>query len=164
MAEGATDQSPLVNGNKGETRGSSATLTTLGRRREERELDLLLAEFVRKFDDRVPGALVDGLAVLVEVVDEVDLASCVDRNLVARADAQARVVVGSEVHDALPCSGIGLFVNRARNRQLRLRISGELGAVLQLVRVIVDRRGLRARGNVGSGGGGDAVLDVRTSN
>lgn len=164
MTEGATDQSPLVNRNKGETRGSSAALTTLGRRREERKLDLFLAEFVREFDDRVPSRWVDGLAVLVEVVEEVNLASGVDCDLVARTDAQARIVVRAEIHDALSCSGIGLLIDRARNRQFRLSIGGELGAVLQLVRVIVDCWGFCARRHIGAGSGRDAVLDVRAGN
>ena len=86
----------------------------------------------------------DGLAVLVKVVNEVNLASGVDRDLVARTDAQAWVVVWTEIHDALPCSGIGLLIDRTRDRQLRLSIGGKLGVVLQLVRVVVNRRGFRA--------------------
>lgn len=148
MTEGAIDQSPLLNGNKGETRGSSAVLTALGCRREETEFDLLLAQFVREFDDRVPSALVDGLAVLVKVIEKMNLAPGVDCNLVARANAQARAIVRTEVHDALACSGIGLFVDCARDGQLCLSIGGKLSTVLQLVRVVVNRRGVRARGNI----------------
>ena len=139
------------------------TLTTLGRGREEAHLDLLLAELIRKLDDRVPRSLAHRLAVDVDVVDKVDLATGVDCDLVAGADGQTRVVARAEVHDTLARSRVGLLINRAGNGELVLRrarverlTSGELG------RVIVDRGSLRTRRYVRASRGGDTVPDVRT--
>lgn len=148
---------------RGETGGRvRPTLTALGRRREEADLDLLLAQLVRELDDRVPRALAYRPAVLVEVVDEVDLATRVDRDLVARADAQARVVPRAKVHDALARGRVRLLVDGARDGELVLRVDRELGAVLQLRGVVVHRGRLAARRHVRARRGRDTVLDVRT--
>ena len=91
--------------------------TSLWGRRKEPDLDLFLAQFIGKFDHRVPGAWSDGLAKLVEVIDQMNLARLVDGDLVAGPDAQTGVVVGTIVHETFASSRISLLIKRAWNRQ-----------------------------------------------
>lgn len=137
-------------------------LTTLGRGREEAYLDLLFAELVCELDDRVPCALADRLAEDIDVVNEVNLASSIDSDLVAGADRQTRIVARTEVHDALACSRVRLFIGVTGDGKLvlrRVRVQSLTSG--KLCRIVVNRRGLCARGNVRAGGGRDTVPDVR---
>jgi hypothetical protein len=84
--------------------------STLGGRREEANLDLLLAQFIGKLIDGVPRLWTHRFSVFVEVIEEVDFASGIDGDLIARADRQTRVVVGTEIHETFTSCGIGLLV------------------------------------------------------
>lgn len=105
----------------------------------------------------------DGFPVLLEVIDEVDLASGVDGNLIARRDAETRIVVRAEVHDALASGRISLLVDRARNGQLLSDAGCQVAGILELCGVDIESGRLGTRGDVGTGGGRNTVLDVGTS-
>lgn len=66
--------------------------TSLGSRREETNLDFLLAELVGEPSDSFPGTAADRVSIRIEVINEVNFSSGVNSNLVARANAQSRVV------------------------------------------------------------------------
>ena len=104
----------------------------------------------------------DGLPVLLEVIEQVNLASGVDGDLIARRDAETRIVVRAEVHDAFACGRISLFVNRARNGELLADPSCQIAGILELRGVDIERGRLGTRGDVGAGGGRNTVLDVGT--
>lgn len=93
-------------------------LTSLRRRREECHLDFLLAKFIAELVDRTPCALADSFAELVQIIEQMDLAGCIYCNLVAARDTETRVVSGAEVHDALACCRISLFIDGAWNGKL----------------------------------------------
>ena len=92
-----------------------------------------------------------------------DFATSVDCYLIARRDTETRVVTGTKVHDTFACRGIGLFINRAWNRELLANAGRQLCAILELGSINVDGGGLGTRWDIGTSGGGDAVLDVGTS-
>lgn len=92
--------------------------TALRGRGKESNFDLFLAQLVRKLVHRVPSASTDCLLVLLEIINEMDLSTCVHGDLIPRADDEARVVVRPEVHEALARSRVGLFVHHSDNRKL----------------------------------------------
>ena len=105
------------------------------------------------------GTFQDGL----EVIDEVDLASRVDGDLIARRDAETRVVVRAEVHDTFAGGRISLLVDCAGNGQLLADACGEIAGILELRGVDIESRRLGTRGDVGACSGRNTVLDVGTS-
>lgn len=92
-------------------------LTSLWGGREETNLDLFLTELIGELDDSIPGTWPDGFAVYVEIIDEMDLASLVDGDLVAGTDAETGVVVGTIVHETFTNGRVALLVEGAGNRQ-----------------------------------------------
>lgn len=144
-------------------RNKFGSLTSLRGRGEETDLDLFLAEFIGKLDNSIPGTLSDGLAEYVEIIDEMNLASLIDGDLVAGADAQTGVVVGAIVHETFACGRVCLFIEGAGNRELGGDTCMEVVMIYEMGSIDIDGGGLRARRDVRTGGGGDAVLDVGAS-
>jgi len=128
--------------------------------REESDLNLFLAEFIGELNDRVPGPGTDGSTVLVQVVDQVDLSTSIDSDLVAGTNGQTRVVARPEVHKALAGGRVSLFVEGARDGELGVNGRLEASHRTEVGGLDEDGGGLGARGNIGAGGGGDTVLDV----
>ena len=95
-------------------------LTALRSRGEKPNLVLLLAEFIGKLNDGVPGTLTDRLAINIEVIYKVNLSSSVDSNLVSGPDGQSWVIARAIVHERFASSRVGLFIDSARNRKLLL--------------------------------------------
>lgn len=93
-------------------------LTSLRGRGEETDLDLFLAEFIGKLDDSIPGTLSDRLAENIKIINEMNLASLINGDLVAGTDAQTGVVVRTIVHETFAGGRVGLFIERAGNGQL----------------------------------------------
>ena len=60
----------------------------------------------------------NGLAVLLDIIEKVNFASGINSDLVARTNAETRVVTRTVVHDTFASGRISLFINRARNREL----------------------------------------------
>lgn len=143
-----------------------ALLTSLRGGREETNLDLLLAKLVSEPGNGFPGTAANGFLVLLEVINQMNLPSSVDGDLVAGPDAQTGVVVRAKVHETFASSRVCLFVDGARDGKLggeaALRRSEEAWAVDVAENGVVDvnSRRLSTRGDVGTSGGGDAVLDV----
>lgn len=140
--------------------------TSLGSRREETNLDFLLAELVSEPSDSFPGTAADRVSIRIEVINEVDFASGVNGNLVARANAQSRIVVRTKVHETFAGRRISLFIDCAgdwklRRESLRHREKVGIGDVAENGVVDIDSRCLCSRGDIGAGGGRDSVLDVR---
>jgi len=149
-------------------------------RREETYLDLLLAEFISEFGDCAPSSdkrkkgsdeafsksvvecvpCSNGLLELIEIVNEVSFEASINHDLIARADGEAGVVVGTKMHDTFASSRISLFVEGSGNRQFSADTSIQSGNGLQLGRVDVNSRGISTGRDVGAGGGGDTMLDV----
>lgn len=154
------------------------TRTSLRGGREETNLNLFLAKLIGELGDCAPGtkyrsipsnALLKGvydipgtnsLAILVDIIDKMDLSSSVDGDLIPGTDAETRVVTRAEVHDTLASSRVGLFVKGAGDRKFAPNIGSQTSDGLQVLRVDQDSGSFSARGNVGAGGGRDPVLDV----
>jgi hypothetical protein len=152
--------------------------TSLRCGREEANLNLFLAKLIGELGDRVPGTKyrsipsnatlksaydiprTNSLAVLVDIIDQVDLASSVDGDLIPWADTETRVVARTEVHDALASSRVGLFVKSAGDGKFASNIGSQTGDVLQVLRVHQHSGRLSARRNVRASGRRDPVLDV----
>lgn len=144
-------------------------LTSLGSGREETNLDFLLAELVSKPGDGFPGAAADGVPVRIKVINKVDLASSVNSDLVAGANAQTRAVVRAKVHETFASRRISLLINgtwdgKLGREALRCREKVRIGDTAEDRLVDVDGRGLSSRGNVRTSRGRDTVLDVGPRN
>ena len=90
-----------------------------------------------------------------------DLATCINQNLVTRTDAETGIVAGSEMHETFARSRVGLLIESAGNRKATANVRLQAGHGFQVGRLDVDSGSFSSRGNVGTGGGRDAVLDIR---
>jgi len=79
-------------------------------------LIFFLAQFIRQFDHGVPSARSNGLAIYLEIIDKVNLASLINGDLVSGTDAQTGVVIRTIVHETFASGGIGLLIERALDR------------------------------------------------
>ena len=105
----------------------------------------------------------DGLAVYIEIIDEMDLSSLVDGNLVAGTDAQTGVVARTVIHETFASGRVGLLIERAGNRQPGGDACLEVVLIQKRGSIDVDSGGVCPRRNIGTSGGRDAVLDVGAS-
>ena len=98
-----------------------------------------------------------------EIINEMDLASLVDGDLVARTDAQTGVVAGTIIHETFASGRVGLLIERAGNRQLLSDTCLDVVLIEERGSIDIDGGGLCSRRNIGTSGGGDTVLDVGAS-
>lgn len=137
-------------------------LTSLRGRREEAYPDLILSQLVCESDDGVPRPWTNRCPVFIKIIDEVDLPTGIDGNLVTRTNAQTWIVTGAKVHDAFTSSGIGLLVTSTGDRKSGCGACRELCSVLYLASINVESGRIGTRWNVRAGSGGNTVLDVGT--
>ena len=103
----------------------------------------------------------DGRTIGFQIIEEMNFSSRVDCDLVTWANAQAGVIVGTKVHQALAGGRIGLFIDRAWNWKFASnRTRRKVGAISQHCGVDVDGGSFRSRRDIGASGGRDTVLDV----
>ncbi len=89
-----------------------------------------------------------------------DLAARINHDLIAGSDAQTRVVVGAKVHHTLARGRVRLFIESAGDGETTSNARLNARHRLDVRRVDIHCRGLRARGDIGTCRGRDAVLDV----
>lgn len=109
---------------------------TLWCAREKPNLYLLFPQLVGKLCHSSPRPGADGLLIIFQIIQQMDLATCIDSDLITGADGETRVIVGAEEHQTLARSRVCLFIQGADDRQLRLdlgRISNEKIRCLALV-------------------------------
>jgi len=119
----------------------------------------LVTELVGHLDNAVPGTLPNGLSVFLEIVNEVDLSSSIDSDLIPGSDGQTRVVSRTIVHETFSSSGISLFVDCALERNLL----GDSGLEVAGIRFVHEKKIWRVstRGDVGTSSR-NTVLHVGT--
>lgn len=109
----------------------------------------------------IPSA--DGLSVYLEVIDDVNFATCIHCYLVAGSDSQAGIVVWAKVHESFAGCRVGLFVEGAWNGEATGCISDGKVVGLVLGGVDIEQRCVFARGYIGCTCRENTVLDGGTS-
>lgn len=89
-----------------------------------------------------------------------DLAACVNHDLIAGSNGQARIVVGAKVHHTLARGRVRLFVEGAEKGETTGNAGLDARHRLDVRRVDIHGRSLCAGGNIGTCRGRDAVFNV----
>lgn len=97
--------------------------TALRRRRKERDLRIIRLQLVRVLQHAVPRPIMHGIPVALQTRHELRLPANIRLDTITEADRQSRIMPGSEMHDALARSRVGLLVD----------VSGDGGGVGQRV-------------------------------
>ena len=106
-----------------------------------------------------------GFFVFIQIIEEMDLPSGIDGNLIAGADRKTRVVIGAIIHQAFADGGVRLLVQGARNGESTSATVGNTHFSGLDVRCFNKYSGrLRPRRHIASCRRRDAVLDIGPRN